>query len=210
MQRLGSLNLAIGSLNLAKRKKGSVKDCAGTMATCSEGRMLAVMRDVSLKFVIPFMFVCSLPLLAAGYRSIAPRPVATAEAGEASDQECARQWREHDKAFYSVKYIHDPLTDACRAMAKAKAGPLKCSQLFVDNFIVWFQTRGQDEMPYLKHGNAEGDINSVRGVGCSGGDHSFLITLALGIYRWTDDIVVDERGKPEFVDEGPKSIAVQQ
>jgi hypothetical protein len=64
----------------------------------------------------------------------------------------------------------------------------------------------------LTHGNAEGDMNSVEGVGCSvinSANNEFAITLASGIYRWIDDVMFDERGEPFTVNEGPKSVAMQ-
>src|ERR1700733_2457730 len=101
------------------------------------------MSDVPLKFVIPFMLVCSLPLLAAGYRSMASTPVttATARADEPSDQECKRQWSDYDKWLHSSgPGVRLTLSDACRAKAKAN-NPLGCTRLFVDSFVVWLRTK---------------------------------------------------------------------
>jgi hypothetical protein len=91
------------------------------------------------------MFVCSLPLLAAGYRNIAPTPVTTAsaKADEPSDQECKRQRSDYDKWLHSTgRGVALTLSDACRAKAKA-THPLECTRLFVDSFVVWLKTQAE-------------------------------------------------------------------
>lgn len=65
------------------------------------------MSDVPLKVVIPFMFVCSLPLLAAGYRSIATTQVTAAPAAPAKAPSKSGMDPEVEKL------LHDAIVNPC-------------------------------------------------------------------------------------------------